>query len=256
MNTLKFITVYILTIFIFYGCQNNNQKNAELIRQLNPTDKFIRDIPFDECYMQRFIRDEKFLGLDSLSNGFDSIKIRIWYGCALEGQERFIILSLTSGTWQAEIIEPTYHYSDNFRYKVGKCWVDRLDSISKKVSYVNPKSGWENIITKLFALHILSLPNFENIQDYKDKQLEFMDGCGVTVQIATKRIHRIYNYGNPDVFVNKYQEAKNIIDIARLLNIEFAIGGKWPTKIKSKQTSPDSIEIKKVQIEEIKPKTK
>ncbi len=163
-----------------------------------------------------------------MTNGFDSIQIRIWWGCALEGSERFIILRLASGKWQGESIDREYHYSDRFIYKVGKCWVDCVDSVSRKVNNITPKSGWQNFITKLFELNVLSLPQFERIQTPDDRRLEFMDGCGVTVQIATIKIDRIYTYQNPDYFSEKYREAKNIIDIATLLNFEFGVEGKWP----------------------------
>lgn len=215
---------------VFSGCESVEEKNAAFIRQLNSTDKFITDIQVDTCDMKALTRDEKFLGLESMYKGFDSIQIRIEYGCALEGG-RTVILTLTAAKWKSEILESEYNYANSVVQKRGECWIDSISSMTKKITVVTPKADWQVFLARIFALEVFSLPTLENISGFSPLDGDIVDGCGVTIQVATKKIYRIYRYNNPDVFSKKYPEAKKIVDLVRLLNKEFDIKTNWPATI-------------------------
>ena len=51
-----------------------------------------------------------------------------------------------------------------------------------------------------------------------------------TVEIATKNVYRQYGYGNPDMYDDRFVEAKNILSILRLINEEFGVRKKFNIK--------------------------
>lgn len=232
MNIPKKIILFALIVTICSRCyqkehREHDQQNAELIRQLNTSDTFVREFFSDKTIKISLQDAEKKCGLDSLSNGFDSVQIRIWYGCVL-GQNRLIILSLTSDEWKAEVRELTFHNSEQYYSKEDKFWTTKLDSISQKIKYAKPKSGWNSLITVLFNLEILTLPDLEKIDGLVEKE-SATDGCGVSMEIATKNIYRQYGYTNPDFYILQHRQAKNMIHILQLLNSEFRIKDEWPS---------------------------
>lgn len=192
----------------------HDKRNAALVRQLNMSDTFVRETNSDEDVKAWMRDEEKGYGLDSLNNGFDSIQIKIWYGCVLY-HERLIVLSLVSNKWRAELCQRQFSgkYPDF--------------SMSRKVNNVKPKSGWDSVITGLFNLKILTLPDLDKIDGFVEESVT--DGCYVSIEIATKKIYREYGYSNPDLYVRQHWQAKNIVDIARFLNTEFRIKDEWPS---------------------------
>ena len=224
MNFIKYISLFLLIVLVCCKCKQedhhnseHDKRNAELVRQLNTTDTFVREINSDESVEAWLRYTEKSCGLDSLNNGFDSIQIRIWYGCAL-GAERLIILSLVSNKWRAEVCERQFS---------GEYSSDGYNPITGKVKYVKPKSGWDSLITGLFNLGILTLPDLDQINGFVEESVA--DGCDIGIEIATKRIYREYRYSNPDFYVRQLWQAKNIVGIASLLNAEFGIKDDWPS---------------------------
>jgi len=228
MSILKSLIFCFFIILESAGCQTRDEINAALVRGLNPLNEFVKDIQLDTCGMKILKRNERLLGISSLINGFDSIHIRLSYGCALDGPHPIIALTLISNKWKAEIIETEYYSSDHNLRRKGNCSEDSVDSASKSIRSVNPASGWQSFISKLFALQVLSLPSLEKIPGYRDIDGSVMDGCGIRVQVATKRIYRVYDYSNPVLFADKYPEAKKAVAIGTLLNTEFGLKKQWP----------------------------
>jgi len=241
-------TALITFLFIFSsGCiQKMNDPNAELVRLLNPSEKFVKNITPDPGTVKFLKTAENSLGLDSLSAGFDSLQIRVWNGCASanrSGNYWLIAFILDKDGWKGE-------FSDLFvEQSVISCI---HDSLSRKIFKLQPNSGWDNFITKLFRLQVLSLPDFSKIRGHEE--FVVADGCGITIEIATKRVYRSYGYETPDLYADKYEEVENVIKIIRLIEDEFQIRNKMPVYDKSKKVNSDSITMKEVRIEEIKPK--
>lgn len=202
-------------------------QNAELVRVLNTSDAFLLDVNYnkrEKAWLKHVVKE---CGLDSLNNGFDSIQIRIWYGCALDGLFNLVILKLASGTWNAQVRELKPYYSDQYYSKEDKYWKTKLDSVSQKITHLVPKSGWSYLITELFNRKILSLPDQDDVEGFVEESAT--DGCGVSVEIGTKKVYRYYGYSNPDLHAKKNWQPKNILDILRLLNSEFRINNNWPS---------------------------
>jgi hypothetical protein len=208
MNSVA-ATILIILSCVALSC-NLADSNARKIRQLNPSCKFIKDIPKDRRTAV-LRKTERAFGLDSLDNGFDSIQIRIWYGCALDG-ERLIVLSNKNGRWMGEMSDGTYY-----------------DSLPRVLAAVQPTSAWEQFIKKLFDLQLLSLPAVRRFGAGA-----IADGCGVTIEIATKSIYRFYHYDNPDLYQNNHWQAKKMMEILQLVNKELRIKNWWPSEDKIK----------------------
>src|SRR5688500_17996987 len=74
-----------------------NEHAANILSQLNLSDTFLFDFPLyynnqlDGVVLVNLRRQEKWLNLPSLRKGFDSIEIRIWYGCYYIGCNRRLV---------------------------------------------------------------------------------------------------------------------------------------------------------------------
>jgi hypothetical protein len=90
----------------------------------------------------------------------------------------------------------------------------------QKAETLNPKNGWDSFLNKLFALQITTLPNKDNIPGLEDG---WTDGISYNVELATKKQYRFYGYHLPDKFQYKYWQAKNMVDILKLVETEFGI---------------------------------
>jgi hypothetical protein len=156
----------------------------------------------------------------------------------------FIELILDKNGWKAELSDLFVQHS---------LPSGNHDSLTRKTEVRQPSSGWNTFVTNLFELKILSLPDFKVIQSSSDKQRVIMDGCGIIVEIGTKRAYRVYSYETPDAYV-EYWQVKNVIAIIRLIEDEFQIKNKMPVYTESKKVNSDSIIVKEVIIQQIDPK--
>jgi len=184
---------------LFTSCKDENNP-ARRITELNTADTFLFEFPnrrgvFDSSFYKNNLLTQKSLGLQMLEKGFDSIQIRLWYGGAMVGQ-RLVILTNKNKKWNAEISKIITEVRPGFEDTLNVDFWDQY-YLERTIEYKTPKSGWNNFIKKLFNLHILSLPDQENIEDFKEESI--MDGVGVTVEIATKKVYRLYNLSNPDI---------------------------------------------------------
>jgi hypothetical protein len=175
------------------SCQHDDSSSpnpyaAKILAQLNPTDTFLYERPkWDPIDSQIQKHQLTYLRLESLEKGFDSVQVRIWYGCPLGPGDLLIILKNSKSKWEAEVCKIAYP-------QTWKHWGDSIARITFKGS---PKSGWTKFINQLFDLSILTLPDEKQL-----KNLHYgipTDGCWVEVEIATKNSYRQYGYGNPDI---------------------------------------------------------
>ena len=71
------------------------------------------------------------------------------------------------------------------------------------------------------------MPELDRINGFVE--VSATDGCSVSIEIATRKVYRCYGYANPDFYVQRHWQAKNIVDILRLVNKEFRLKNKWPS---------------------------
>ena len=225
MKIYSLITV-IIFLFLLPSCKEDdsaraNEYAAKILSQLNSSDTFLFDFPFEDGKLDTaalgYLRwQEKCLNLPTLQKGFDSIQIRIWYGCALGG-DRLVSLIHNGKNWKAELSNLTRHGGGE------EGSAGYIDSLTRDIEYKNPKSGWIQLIDSLFDLKILTLPNDYDIPDFR--LVQPMDGCGVGFEISTKNAYRFYTYANPQF--DNYWQVKNVLQIIKLLSTEFNLS-EWP----------------------------
>jgi hypothetical protein len=170
-------------------------------------DTITKDIPHDTKgnplrFYHKKAEMEKKVELTPLENGFDSLQIRIWYGVALRDSLQLLILKKSDSKWSAELYSLRLNYDKNR---------DSLVSVTKSVEIKQPVSGWENLADSLAKLDIYTLPDAHEISSYSEGN----DGYGVTVEFATKRRYRIYNYPsfNEQTGVNESRKVEQIIEL-------------------------------------------
>jgi|SRR5579859_521080 len=190
--------------------------------QNKPTDSpkqgIIKDIPRDKGgvpyrYYGKKRELEKLLGLSTLEKGYDSLQIRVWYGSSFINSLQLLILTRSHDSWSAEYDSISLHYN-----KKG----DSLLTATKHTESKSPSSGWRYLTNTLSRLGIYTLPDASRLPHYPEAN----DGYGITIEYATKKKYRIYNYTTFEGL--QYTETKKISKILKLLETQFnfqRIGG-------------------------------
>ncbi len=265
MKSLLLILVLFLPV-IFISCKQDKSA-AKQIEELNKSDTFLIDnqkpkyiisgSEQDSLHIIRFNYYEKSLGLRSLKNGFDSIQLRIDYGCVMD-ETRIVSLINNNNQWKAEISYLRVSLNPNFNQESNRNYWEKYD-YWRLVEYKDPISGWEKFIEKLFGLDVLKLSTYDRLPGIDTNYYAPTDGCGVGIEIATKNVYRRYNYDNPDDYADKYNEARRIISILKLLNYEFGIKD-WPDHIERPERENDTIDrpikIQEIELQEVLPEKK
>jgi hypothetical protein len=88
--------------------------------------------------------------------------------------------------------------------------------------YLKPKSGWRDFTSKIFDLGITSLPDWSYIDDYNPST----DGYMITVEVATSKYYRIYDYLNPR-HKPEIKEARKIVEIMEIIEKELGVKRKF-----------------------------
>jgi hypothetical protein len=178
--------------------------------------QFVKEIPTynngeQDLFYKLTQQKVKQLKIDTLQSGYDSLQIRIWYDYALVSLRKLIIFKRTNNNWTATAYTMTVEWN---AFKL----TDKIKT--KKAEILSPKNGWDSFFKNLFALHITTLPNMDNIPGLFDG---WTDGISYNVEIATKKQYRFYTYHLPDKFQDKFWQAKNMVDILKLIETEFGI---------------------------------
>ena len=197
------------------NCQNKSCNPDILIQQANP--KILKEIPVYKNDQSKGKTDYRFLlqceetcslGLNSLINGYDSLQIRIWLGHSMAITNDVVILKYNNRKWSGKLIS----YS-KMEKESGEQY-----SLIRRQRKLSPKSGWESLIINLNKLQLLTLPHDNDLSGY--------NGCGTdgiryTFEWATTSKYRMYSYCNPEYNIEKFWQAKNVLQIAELLEKEF-----------------------------------
>ncbi len=255
-----FIAILIVVLLLSLHSCKEKDRSAERVAQLNPTDKFLIDIPiYKGKVASYFWLSKKYydssLRLQYLGEGFDSIQIRIWYGSTFT-EERLVSLINKDKKWSAEISKVSSYANPTYKGKSFPLQLSYKQYIpTRTIEYKNPKSGWDNLIEKLFRLDLLILADEQKVAGMNTGDVA--DGWGVTVEIATKKTYRLFRYSNPDIYFKESEEARKINKILLLLDEEFGLNkiGDYIDQIPKKKIKPNTakkVEMKEMKIQEIK----
>lgn len=178
--------------------------------------RFIKEIPSHSngeptLFYKLTQQKVKQLKLDELQSGYDSLQIRIWYDYSMFDIRKLLVIKRTNAKWTAT----------TYLMKVDWNSSDLTETVKRKqLKNLSPKSGWDNCIDKLYALQIMSLPNMDNIPGLEDN---WTDCNSYNVEVATSVQYRFYSYHLPVKFQSNYWQAKNMVEILRLVETEFGI---------------------------------
>ena len=129
------------------------------------------------------------------------LEIRVWIGFGLTALQGFD-LRRSSGQWSGFYLAGIYSGLPKNKYQ-------------KQLP--PPKSGWDPFWAELTQAGILSLPDASSI----DCRGGALDGVCYVVETNLDNTYRTYMYDNPQYA--KCQQAKQIIEINRILFAEFGI---------------------------------
>lgn len=217
MKTLN--SAIISALLIFISCKGNEKRETFKRIVVDSSTTFIKDIPpsytqvrnkkYKTLYLLLIGEDVKQLNLVNLENGFDSLCLRIWLGHSMSSKQHVVSVQGKAGKWTGQLITILRtHYGEN----------DKKPGDTKQIKDVIPKSGWEKFIKTILSYQITTLPDESNLKDY--------NGCGgdglpFYFEISTKQKYRFYTYCNIEDNIGNFVEARNVDNIARLLETEF-----------------------------------
>lgn len=253
-----FLILGLLFQGIFFSCTQQDSPALQ-VRQLNTSDTFLFEFPqrhgkLDSAFFTDMRLIEKNLGFTPLEKGFDSIQIRLHYGGPMVG-DRFVVLTNNGQEWHAEISKINTNVREGYEDSVNVgFWTQYY--LTRTIEHTSPKSGWNNFIKKLFKLGVLVLPDQDKIEGFKERFV--FDGVGVSVEVATKNVYRLYGYVDPDLYFDKHWQMKNITEVLKLVDEELSLEKMWDY---TNETPPDTsqskpIEIREMTIEDVKPPKK
>lgn len=227
VNTMRFhiYTIFLIVAAISLSCKQADTVSKQ-ISEFNKRDSFYHDYPRSrfpgDFELKKWENDIEHLGLENLSDGFDSVQIRLDYGGPMMGN-RIVILKNQNSIWSAEVLEVTFEYNKGFEDSLNVDYWKQFHA-EKKSEKKTPKSGWKNFLKKLFSYNILTLPHQYDINGFKES--DAMDGGGASVEIATKNAYRIYLYSDPDKHL-QFKEVVDLSNILRLVDNELGLLKMW-----------------------------
>jgi hypothetical protein len=172
---------------------------------------FKREIPItrigelDPMYVGvRKISDQ--IALDRLvSNGFDSLQIRIWY--PERKKRRLYVIKYSSRKVQVESIDIITNYDS----KSG----EEIVTVMNKHEPI-PKTGESGFFRTLLSLGVHTVPDESQIIGFNGGGA---DGDSYSVEIASKYYYRFYSISNPELNTS-FKEIRRFKDIISFIDSE------------------------------------
>jgi hypothetical protein len=168
--------------------------------------------------------DAEYFGVENVSNGYDSLFIRIWYMPPMAPLEIPIVtIKRANGKWAGSVCKIMMKLvQDTSRTATRDDVVISPFKIKSKA--VTPKSGWRNLIRKMEELKLFILPTMKQIPGLQDGVL---DGDTFVVEIATVDEYRSYQYHVPEHFADRYWQAESMVSILDLIDVELGVPWNW-----------------------------
>jgi hypothetical protein len=168
--------------------------------------------------------DPEYFGIESISEGYDSLSIRIWYIPPMAPLEIPVVtIKRTNGKWTGSVRKILMKFvQDTSRTATKDDMI--LTPFRIKSKEITPKSDWEHLLRKMADSKLFILPTMSKIPGLEDGVL---DGDTFIVEIATAEGYRTYEYHVPDHFADKYWQAESMVNILDLIDTEFGMPWNW-----------------------------
>ena len=207
---------YFIMMLLYLNCCSCNDKATNSLSQVNVVndtkDSLVKDIPdwYEGSPNERLdIKVRDALKLPALRNGFDSVQIRIGISCRYK-PNNLIVIENSGSKWKASFY--TYTFYDQ----------EELEVDEVKAQNIEPKSGWLIFMDSLYHTEIMNLPR---LQTPSPKSYDMpSDGSSVTVEIATQRLYRLYDYPSLEWNYRNHKEAGKLYAALQLIKSEFGFG--------------------------------
>ena len=202
--------VFIGALLLAVSCNQPTTGSDAAVPVCDSFITYTSDYHKDSFYLRIKDSIERKSGLGSISNGFDSLQIRVWLPGTSRSNERMVSLKNAGGVWSGTLYDLIYEYD-----KAGKYII----AVEKTSKVVTPKSGWKNFMDTLYALKIMELPSMDELPGYELMR----DGEGMSVEVATRCFYRVYNYQLPEHWAQEFWQAKNAARIADIVNRQMGL---------------------------------
>ena len=205
---LKYVAIssILITGIVFLTCCGNTSNRESKIVKRDTVVKDITEYRKTPQYTKLKKDIETKAGIGSISEGFDSLQLRIWFTSPW-APDTLVILKNSGSHWSGQLYTLQYVYDSSGQ---------TLSAIQTTSKVATPKSGWKKLMDSLYTLNILTLPDMETIPGYN---IGF-DGYYVGVEVATASKYRMYTYFEPGSFQDSVWQARNIVRISGLLHRE------------------------------------
>ena len=195
--------IFIFHLFCLATNAHSQNRNIELNKNID-TLKWINNSSHSFQMLKA-----KLLDIDT-SQVFDSLRIRLFINSSLVSSNRVVEFSFCNSKWKGTLIFCDLKYSFEKEKFI-------LYNIKRKK--IEPKSGWNNLITTLIENNIMTLPDDDLILNYP----MILDGVSYCIEICSKEQYRFYCYSNPDLAGEKIIQAKHMDEIVKIVYNEFII---------------------------------
>lgn len=197
LKGLTILSFLLLAITNFFSCSS---KRPDIYTDIDDTASFdqifIKEIPtYNEGplkgqtdFIYPYIKKQTTeLRLDNIQSGFNALQIRIWLNVALKKKKHLVILKRTSQKWTGQLVTINTEYNDSINEHFIK---------TSNFQNVTPKSGWDNLFKELTNQKLFTLPDMNQIPDYRTGE----DGFEFVVEYATNTKYRLYHYWSPSIY--------------------------------------------------------
>jgi hypothetical protein len=209
--------IFLLFISVIYSCGYKKNYVEDFNNKRPPEMDFFRDVPNNKSgkpiIFSRFKNQyEKKFNLYSLDNGFDSIEIRIWCNLIVRppGKQNLIIFKNSKRIWTGSIIQYEGIYNPNDHFSI-----DSFKSFH--VRNMRFQNDFSSFINCIFSYDLLSLPDYNMLTGYPSSTSPGI----VNIEIATKKLYRVYSYEEPFDAKANFPEAEKLIKILSLVEGKF-----------------------------------
>ena len=158
------------------------------------------------------LKAETKLKIKSLKTSPSELQFRIWMYPHI-GKNYFLIsLDTVNNGWKGKLY--FFQYNRN------------ADSFSNIITKdVNPKTNWNNLISKISRYGLFVLPDWETLEI--DSDIEVADGATFLIEVVMDNNYRFFTYNNPNEYSSYSFECNCMNKIINLIDEELDLKNEF-----------------------------